>query len=175
MENDKCKQPTQAKAFLASLRQADSLNIASARGLLEVFCHHCWSLEDLQEETFNVLSAKFKTMSPKETMEMIPLLIEKSQIYPRLVFLAYDMFKSLSFISQNCLEIPMIYWTMDENTSISQDEYCWRMKNFLPCWKNGNGTYSRPLVALDLMCYDKVIRMIMESGSKTLIYTSDWK
>lgn len=146
----------------------------SVEKLITYFCNISWWLEHEQIECFSLLK-KFVTSLPRqETAELIPKLINLSQNYPRLVLLAEELFNALDDKIKESISIPMIYWTIDDNyTSISENEYRYRQAYEKPVWI-ANNDYRRPSHALDMICYQKVLDMIVKSKSKALILTEGW-
>ena len=63
---------------------------------LTAFCNACWDFEsDVQQQKYDELCAAFTQLSVKEKREIIPLLVDKSAIYPQLVFLAKKLFDKI--------------------------------------------------------------------------------
>ena len=124
----------------------------SLENLITYFCQISWWLEP----------------------ELIPKLINLSKNYPRLVLLAEELFNALDDKTKESITIPMIYWTIDDNyTSISENEYRYRQAYEKRVWISNND-YRRPSQALDLICYQKVLDMIVKSKSQTIILTEGW-
>lgn len=89
--------------------------------------------------------------------------MEKSIIYPRLVFLANELFNTLPAEDQKNVRIPFISWTVDNTeTQITEEEYLYRKNNFGSC-RMKNGKYYRPKKPeIDLQCFYDIMQMMLK-------------
>lgn len=146
----------------------------NVENLIKYFCRVSWWLGHEQIECFSLLKEFIASLPQQETKRLIPNLINLSQNYPRLILLAEKLFNALNDWEQESITIPMIYWTRDDHyTSISENEYRYRQAYEKPVWI-ANNDYRRPPQALDMICYQKVLDMIVKSKSQTLILTDGW-
>lgn len=156
--------PAKAEFFLKSLKEA-SEKAFYPKAWLDKFCSDCWDFEEGQQECFAVLKEVFMTLPAEDKKEMIPQLVNKSKIYPRLVYLAMDMFGTLPENDRH-MEIPMLFLLTDgTKTEITKAEYKWRLRHNYPCDFNENG-YVRPVKAIDTACYDMIKKLQRLSASK---------
>lgn len=159
--------------FMTALKQTGQ-TISDIENLLNNFCEVCWWLENEQQECYEKLRDFMRSLPPHLVMRFIPNLINKSKDFPKLVYLAEEMFNDLRDFEKKAIKIPMIDWTIDDSyTNICQAEYLYRIRQGLKAWQKGTG-YARPAKALDLLCYQKVLDMIIVSGSNTLMYLPGW-
>lgn len=160
---------SRAEQFMNIAFQPDQKTLP-ALGHLVSFCQDCWAFGDFQTVCFEKLNKDFQALSVREKMEIIPELVKNSMVYPRLVFLAKELFDSLSPAEQKRLSIPMVYWTTDDKeTHICQAEYLWRVQNGLPC-RQTEDSYRRPFKAADLQCFEKLLHLWHDSGSRAVIH-----
>lgn len=164
------REPGRAEVFLTSLQKAAE-KAFYPKAWLDAFCRDCWEFEDGQEECFAELSRIFNFLPRAEQMELIPLLIDNSKAYPKLVLLARELFNTLPTEEKKRIKVPMIYWTTDDDyTSITEAEYQWRARHQLPCWQNRFG-YARPMNAsLDLECFYAILEMLFASGTNRCFF-----
>lgn len=161
------------QGFMTALKQTNQ-TISDIEILLTYFCEICWGLENEQQECYEKLRDFMRSLPPHLVMRFIPNLINKSKNFPKLVYLAEEMFNDLQDFEKKTIKIPMIDWTIDDSyTYICQGEYLYRIRQGLKAWQNGAG-YARPSKALDFICFEKVIDMIIVSGSSTLMYLPGW-
>lgn len=155
--------------FLTTLSKTEQ-NSAGIEALLNFFCKISWWLEREQLECFGKLEDFMSSLPLDLKKGFIPKMIDMSMHYPRLVLLAEKLFNSLDTANQEQLNIPMIFWTVDDKyTRISANEYRYRTAHGKQVWI-ADGSYRRPMQPLDLVCYQKVIDMIVISGSKTVVF-----
>lgn len=161
------------ESFMATLSETKQ-DAKSIESLLNYFCEISWWLENEQLECFGQLKQFMLTLDNLIKKEQIPKLINMSKNYPRLILLSEEMFNSLPPEIQKSIEIPMIYWTMDDSyTSISENEYKHRLAYGKKAWITRND-YRRPSQPIDFVCYEKVLKMILLSGKPTFIYCPGW-
>ncbi len=157
--------------FMAQLEKTNRC-AADVDALIKYFCKVVWWLDNEQLECFEELKKFMLTLPLNLKQEFIPKLINLSQNYPQLVILAENLFNSLSENVQKHIEVPMIFWAVDDAyTLISENEYRYRQAYGKTAWVI-SGSYRRPSQALDFICYGKVLEMIVKSQSQTLIVTS---
>ena len=136
--------------------------------ILEKFVLYCWDFEPDATAAFESMKEYCHTLSLTQKKQLIPSLIFNSQTYPNLVLLAEELFNPLSKADKESISVPSISWTMDdEYTYITDEEYVWRQRNKCPCEMH-DGCHTRPAKALDIMCFEKVIRMMSESKSSMI-------
>lgn len=137
---------------------------------LTAFCNTCWNFElDVQQEKYDELCAAFAQLSAKERREIIPLLVDKSAIYPQLVFLAKKLFDTLDLAEKSCLTIRLVSPTDMSRRRICPEEYLWRMKHHFSC-RQEKGSYWRPVSAIDVMTFRDEMAMIVASNSPVIIF-----
>lgn len=136
---------------------------------LTAFCNACWDFEsDVQQEKYDELCATFAQLSAMEKREIIPLLVDKSAIYPQLVFLAKKLFDTLDFVEKSCLTIRLVSPTDMSERRICPEEYFWRVKHHFSCWQK-HGDYWRPVSAIDVMTFRDEMAMIVTSNSPVIL------
>lgn len=155
--------------FITTLNQT-ALTTFGAERLLNYFCEIVWELEEEQQDCYERLAHFMFSLPEICKIALIPKLINTSKDYPNLVLLAETLFNTLGRGAQKCIEIPMIFWTIDSQyTSISQKEYLYLLRHGKQAWIK-NGDYRRPMQMFDLICFERVLDMIIVSQSKTLIF-----
>ncbi|MCX4349451.1 MAG: hypothetical protein OSJ76_06690 [Alphaproteobacteria bacterium] len=136
---------------------------------LTAFCNACWDFEsDVQQQKYDELCAAFTQLSVKEKREIIPLLVDKSAIYPQLVFLAKKLFDTLDFAEKSCLTIHLVSPTDMSCRRICPEEYLWRKKHHFSCWQEQGG-YWRPVSAIDVMTFQDEMAMIVATNSPVIL------
>lgn len=136
---------------------------------LAAFCDTCWDFEaDVQQEKYDDLCEAFSQLSAKEKRDAIPLLVDKSKIYPQLVFLAKKLFDTLDLVEKSCLTVRLVSPTDMNGRRICSEEYFWRIKHHFSCWQD-YGCYWRPVSALDIMTFQDEMEMIVASNSPVII------
>lgn len=129
--------------------------------LLDDFCDNCWKweTEEQRKEEFMSLSKTFQEMLTEYKIDITPRLLQKAFIYPKLFLLGKEFFDVFSPDIQRHIKVQVYgdpsYYYQDENKriSISHQEYCWRIKNGLPCeHERGYRLYYRPFDLVDYKC-----------------------
>ncbi len=133
---------------------------------IDSFCKICWTVEEpVQEELFEILKNSFSGLSDEEKISLIPKLEKASSCYNPMIVLAYDLFVTLPPWKHRQIEIPVIWWSIDDRyTQITVEEYKWRRKHNLSCKESG-GLYTRPSRLEDFLCFEKSVRMTMLTNS----------
>ena len=141
--------------------------------LLEKFCQMVWKMEeDEQDKCFSLLKWSMEVSPPSRKMQIIPELVNQSGVYSKLIFLAKELFDALPTEDQRKIKIPMINWTRsDDFTAITEEEFLWRKKRNLKCWKE-RSSFRRPMEKLDLECYYTALELVFFSNNeeKTIFF-----
>ena len=173
--------PHQFTDFCWQLQKSDEvLDADAARKLLDLFCIYCWNLASGQQSCYEIVSAVLLKSSHEARIKLIPLLMKKSIVYNKFVFLALKMLEGLTGDERQVVE--KIYppsWTRDdEYSSITAAEYAYRQSRGFECWIHKfydpsgkvEKDYRRPSCRDDLRCFEAMLYVIIMSGQEVHMF-----
>lgn len=145
----------------------DDIDFEKAKLLLNTFCQTIWQIdkEEDQRNCFDLLSNIMEILPSTIKREIIPLLIEQSLVYSKLVFLAKLLFISFSIGDRRTMKLPLVRTSQsDDFTIITEAEFLWRQKHNLSCWRTPD-SFRRPMVKEDLDCFYQSLSLIYYSDN----------
>ena len=173
--------PHQFADFCRQLQKREEILDADvAEGLLDLFCRYCWNLALEQQFCYEIVADVLSKSSVDARIKLIPLLMKKSIICNKFVFLAQKMIKELTDEERQVMgKIYLPSWTKDdEYSSITAEEFAYRQSKGLECWihkfSDVSGKmvkdYRRPSCRDDLRCFEAMLCVIIMSGQEVHMF-----